>query len=433
MLGYIRVDGKALRWMGSGTATGKVTQTFQQVAPTNTYYMFEAGSVALNVTFSTPALVDDWEVWAANPVTFITADVASLDGQQHNVELFFTYTAEAVVEDVNMDVTWRRDPVSVPGHTVFTFGTTSQSVFGSQGDAMRPSWGYMYGVFPNSTSGFASSVGNSRNVTTAAFLAGMRFPADAVPPRKCSDDWPVVGVRWDLGAVGSQPASVRWLLSYDIGQSIEYFKKPLIPFWAKGTKRRMMWQCELARCRESRVGSGQPVYVSADKSVGDMLSASTASGDQLIASTRAFDSQLVSDLTAVGGAEYATLCSLVYRQCTGGMVHTVPPSTSGPLHSWSFVEEMSSDGDVSTVDVIYPLSPFLLHFNPQLLWRVIVPVLEYANNKTDIPYNLSWAPHHLGTWPVCDLPPNLQEQMPMEESGTCGWACIDCHFWQFSC
>jgi len=43
-------------------------------------------------------------------------------------------------------------------------------------------------------------------------------------------------------------------------------------------------------------------------------------------------------------------------------------------------------------------------------------VLEYANNATYIKYNKPFAPHHLGVWPVCDLRPEQQEDMPIEET-----------------
>ena len=94
---------------------------------------------------------------------------------------------------------------------------------------------------------------------------------------------------------------------------------------------------------------------------------------------------------------------------------------------WMFMKEISSSGDVSTVgpfsysvciyiylisgyiqvDVVYPSSPLFLwsftaEFSPMKL--ILLPILNYANNKTamyglNIPYNLSWAPHHLGHWP----------------------------------
>lgn len=52
----------------------------------------------------------------------------------------------------------------------------------------------------------------------------------------------------------------------------------------------------------------------------------------------------------------------------------------------------------------------------ELLTSTLIPLLAYSNNETDVKYNLAWAPHHLGTWPICDLTPERQEQMPVEES-----------------
>lgn len=48
---------------------------------------------------------------------------------------------------------------------------------------------------------------------------------------------------------------------------------------------------------------------------------------------------------------------------------------------------------------------------------MIVPLLAYANNETYVRYNLTWAPHHLGYYPVGNLQPWQQEQMPVEETG----------------
>merc|ERR1719261_507590 len=59
---------------------------------------------------------------------------------------------------------------------------------------------------------------------------------------------------------------------------------------------------------------------------------------------------------------------------------------------------------------------------PEYFRKIVLPLFAYGNNETaaygsPIPYNLAWAPHHLGHWPVCDLLPSKQEQMPVEESG----------------
>jgi len=81
------------------------------------------------------------------------------------------------------------------------------------------------------------------------------------------------------------------------------------------------------------------------------------------------------------------------------------------------MKEISSDGDVSTVDVIFPASPLFLFFNPDLLGKQLLPIFSYANNETSNPYSLVWAPHHLGTWPVANIETDQQENMPIEETG----------------
>lgn len=48
--------------------------------------------------------------------------------------------------------------------------------------------------------------------------------------------------------------------------------------------------------------------------------------------------------------------------------------------TWVFMKEISSDGDVSTVDVIYPSSPLILYLNPALFHNLTKPILDYANN-----------------------------------------------------
>ena len=59
------------------------------------------------------------------------------------------------------------------------------------------------------------------------------------------------------------------------------------------------------------------------------------------------------------------------------------------------MKEISSGGAVSTVDVIYPSSPYFLWIYPEMLRDLLLPILAYANNETTVHYNLTWAPHHL--------------------------------------
>ncbi|CAD7940739.1 unnamed protein product [Amoebophrya sp. A25] len=217
-----------------------------------------------------------------------------------------------------------------------------------------------------------------------------------------------------------------------------------------------------------------------------VLSRSILWRDALIKASSDFDEE-IGEALASTSEKYARLGHLAYRQCTGAMKvvadekavqtsstfedhsvgnhdqlqhevddheknHVPSPSSaasaSGTATTASplvFVKEISSDGDISTVDVIAPMSPFLLYFNPRLLTDLLEPVLRYANNETagtgdtvsrtasrintgdttgadttgegSFNYTLPWAPHDLGTWPVANRHASEQENMPIEETG----------------
>ena len=96
--------------------------------------------------------------------------------------------------------------------------------------------------------------------------------------------------------------------------------------------------------------------------------------------------------------------------------------------AWGFMKEISSDGDVSTVDVIYPAFPFFAKLAPDFFRRIILPLLTYANNGTAayglrVEYNLTWAPHHLagplrtGQCAICH--PRARSKCPWKSRATC--------------
>ena len=45
---------------------------------------------------------------------------------------------------------------------------------------------------------------------------------------------------------------------------------------------------------------------------------------------------------------------------------------------WAFLKEISSDGNVSTVDVVYPASPAWVYADPAYLGLLLEPLLGYA-------------------------------------------------------
>jgi hypothetical protein len=132
----------------------------------------------------------------------------------------------------------------------------------------------------------------------------------------------------------------------------------------------------------------------------------------------AFDNELLQDVFAkTSNLEYVTLCALAYRQTMAAAKLVWNDRLKMP---WYFMKEISSDGDLSTVDVIYPASPLFIYRNPSLLELLLLPIMAYASNETMTPslnYTLLWAPHHLGYYPIGNIQVAHQENMPMEETG----------------
>ena len=84
---------------------------------------------------------------------------------------------------------------------------------------------------------------------------------------------------------------------------------------------------------------------------------------------------------------------------------------------WNFLKEISTNGDMQTMDVVYPASPMMLYTNPELLRLLLIPVLNFANNGTSTPFTNPFSPHQIGTYPIADATTESQEPMPMENTG----------------
>ena len=79
---------------------------------------------------------------------------------------------------------------------------------------------------------------------------------------------------------------------------------------------------------------------------------------------------------------YYSIVALSTRQIMGAYVLAIPPngtcaSTSANMSDpLMFQKEISSDGNVNTVDVMYPAMPFFLYANPELLKYNLEPLFQ---------------------------------------------------------
>ncbi|OFW08397.1 MAG: glutaminase [Acidobacteria bacterium RIFCSPLOWO2_02_FULL_67_36] len=385
MTSLIRVDGDTARLMGAAPANmAALPQTSVTVRPTHTAYTFANARVKVTLTFMTPSLPSDLDV-LSRPVTYITWDVASADGKPHQVQIYFDCAADIAVNTT--DQTVQLDYPKVDGLAVARVGTTDQPVLARRGDDVRIDWGYGYLAAPAGAGAIVT--GGSGGRLRGAFNNSGTIPAPGEPiaPAPASAGRHTMAAAWDLGAVGAQAATRYAMLAYDDVKSIRYFSNDLAAYWRR---------------------NGATMETT--------LAAAARDRDALEVRTRAFDAELQHDLEAAGGAKYAAIAMLAYRQ-TLAATKLVADATGQPL---LFPKENFSNGCIATVDVIYPMAPEFLLFGPVLAKALVVSNLDYASSPR---WKFPFAPHDLGTYPhatgqVYGGGERTEvNQMPVEETG----------------
>lgn len=87
------------------------------------------------------------------------------------------------------------------------------------------------------------------------------------------------------------------------------------------------------------------------------------------------DQKIQDDAVPAAGQDYLTVVSLAVRQAFGAL-HLVGDSQN----QYVFLKEISSDGNVNTVDVIFPASPMLFYLNPSWVRLLLEPVYLVQQN-----------------------------------------------------
>jgi hypothetical protein len=392
MGGAVRVDGKAYAFLGDASNFGgaSLSQVQKVANPTTTIYIFAGAGVRLQIAFS--SIVDQVavETEISRPYSYVTISVNNTDTKPHAVQVYFDCGADWVL-DVNFNsrqsIQWMDLTVDDSANWVAHMWKTFDNIpFSEKGDYIKMNWGAAWMASkpdPRLSHTLASLAGNR-----AAFTANQPLPpTDTAGVRYYSTDPISSAFVWEFGTITpNQQTGCFFLIAYDDVFSMDYFGEYQRPLWRK----------------------------TFNNDAHAMILDGLNSFDTIIGRLMAFDSQMLVDLRNAGGDAYAALTAIAYRQVTAGIKAVWSDATQQSL--W-YMKEISSDGDVSTVDVIYPASPFFIAYAPDILRKMLIPVLDYGLNRTSIPYNLPWAPHHLGFWPVSDIAPAQQEQMPMEESG----------------
>ena len=360
------------------------------VLATNTYYTMECGPVELDLVFTAPMLIDDYDLISV-PINYISYQVRSTDGQKHDVQLYLEATpmqgidrvSQATVTSLGME----------EGVRYVRTGSVEQPILARKGDGIRIDWGYFYMPAINGQVGMGPQTeietafmrnGNIRlqgqrngNMQRPAGQRGFGFNREIIA-RKASD-WPALAYVHNFGSV--ETASSFTMLGYDEIQDIEYMYNRYKGYWAH---------------------DGKVSIFNAFKNLQSRYSS-------IMARCRAFDKQIYEDGEESGGKEYAEVLSASYRHVMAA--HKLFEDKDGNL-LW-FSKENNSNGCVNTVDLTYPEAPLVLVYNPELQKAMMTSIFDYSKSGR---WTKPFAAHDLGTYPIA----NGQVyggDMPLEEAG----------------
>lgn len=352
--------------------TPKAVQKSVDVMATSTYYKFDCGPVELDVVFTAPMLIDDYDL-LSSPINYISYQVTSTDGNDHDVQLLLT--ASPKIAQNKMAQPTRSSLIEKNGVKYLQTGTVEQPILGKKADHICIDWGYFYLPAINGEVSL-----NSDSAIKETFMRSGKLPASEreVVARNATEH-PLLGYVHDFGK--TRRASSYALVGYDEIYDIEYFFKRYKGYWAHN----------------------------GNVSIFDMFNRLNGSYASIMKRCRDFDKRIYDDGNATGGQKYAELLSGSYRHVIAA--HKLFKDDEGTLLFFS--KENDSNGCVNTVDLTYPEAPLFLTYNPELQKAMMTSILDYSRSGR---WTKPFAAHDLGQYPIA----NGQVyggDMPLEEAG----------------
>lgn len=342
------------------------------VLATNTYYTFACGPVELDVVFTAPMLINDYDL-LSSPVNYISYQVRSVDNKVHDVQFYLGASTFLAVNKTNQPTI--SSTVINKGVKYLKTGTIEQPILAKTGDGICIDWGYFY--LPNINGEVCL---DSDNDIKASFFSDGTLPQgkSEIVNRKPSTS-PTLAYVHDFGKVAQ--ASSYALLGYDEIEDIEYFYNRYKGYWAHNGSVTIFDQFD----KLNRAYSG------------------------IMERCRAFDKMIYDDGVAAGNVKYAEILSGSYRHVIAA--HKLFEDKDGNLLFFS--KENNSNGCVNTVDLTYPEAPLFLAYNPELQKAMMTSIFDYSLSGR---WTKPFAAHDLGQYPRA----NNQVyggDMPLEEAG----------------
>ena len=358
IVGIIHVDGKAYSFLGYDRDITKMKQIEMDVDALSTRYTFECEQIKLYVRFTTPLLPDDLDI-LTRPISYMSVSYEKKIESVREVRVS-VQAGDTLCINAHRAEDVVTEEVKADGFYGFKIGSVAQKILSRSGDNLRIEWGYFYLC--------TNGEGEISEYKKDGWIKQTRLFTNI-----------------------NEREERLFLFAYDDIASINYFGKHLKSYWNK---------------------DGKTIECAIGEAIADFPA--------LKERCDAFSDKLAADAYMAGGAKYADILSLAYRQVIAA--HKLVVDDDGEILFIS--KECFSNGCAATVDVSYPSTPMFLLYNTELVKGMMRPIYKFAASDA---WKYDFAPHDAGQYPlvtgqVYGLDRATGElkfdmQMPVEECG----------------
>ncbi|KAJ6577372.1 hypothetical protein B0H19DRAFT_1229523 [Mycena capillaripes] len=381
--GFVNVDGTTYSFLGNPVFTS-----------TQSTFVMTAGPIQLTANFLSPVEPANL-LHQSLPFSYLAVSAVSTDGASHTVAIYSDISAEWVTGDNSLVANWTTTTGTVYTHQVQLVNQTQFGEFSGQGQTQ---YGSVY--FSCINANRLSFQTGQDTVVRAQFIksAALANTKDT-NFRAVSNNWPVFAFAHTI-TVG---ITVSTPVKFTIGQ----VRDPAVDYILAGNvyqKRSYYWWS---------------TYSTVAALISDFINAYPTA----LATANALDAKVQADASAIS-AQYAGIAALAVRQAFGATELTISKASDGTWNTTDilmfikgvFNIEISSDGNINTVDIIYPAWPIFMYTNPTLGKYLLSGLLAYQATGQ---YPNAWAVHDLGAEYPSAIGHNLgqDEKMPIKECG----------------
>ena len=315
------------------------TQKQAVVTPTQTHFILTAGPVDVNVTFFSPVEYEDVQRQSI-PLSHISVTVGPNDGASHDVQLYMDITGEWASAQLDVPVRWGINTTS--GLRTWSTELVTQYKFGEWDD--YPQWGQAVFI----TTDDASFLSGSDLEVRRQFVANGRLSNQNDENFRCAQcDWPTFGYAHNLTTISANSSkTVRYAVGHIREDNINLLETAQKALWTHYWPNRS-----------------------------DMFRFFWDDFDGALTKANALDVKLLNEAFESEGQEHANIIAMSLRQAYGALEFS--GNISYPL---LYLKEISSNGNMQTVDVMYPASPMHYHLNYRYIQYLLRPLFYQMEN-----------------------------------------------------